>query len=65
MDPTDQALTNLRSSLASASIISPAHLSSLQSLDRNGDWLTADCSDPDLLDYCRSVVAEWCKDAGV
>jgi hypothetical protein len=62
---TDQALISLRASLASASSVSPTHLRALQLLDRNGDWITADCFDPDLLGYCRSVVADWCVDAGV
>jgi hypothetical protein len=65
MHPVDLTLINLRSSLASASAVSADHLRQLQSLDPNGDWIGADCTDPDLLPCCIASVDAWIKDAGI
>jgi len=71
MHHVDATLTALRSRLAGMAAIDwdcdmCDILPIMQSLDANGDWIGADNLDGwDGLEYVRSVVADWCTDAGV
>ncbi len=71
MYPVDSTLASLRSRLARMDATDWDNdmsdiLPIMQSLDANGAWIGADNLDGwDGLEYVRSVVAEWCTDAGV